>query len=78
MLTVSLYEAKTHLSRLVDDVAAGRTIVITRHGVPVAQLSPATPGAGNPADVIQALREASRGVRRGRTSIRRMIEEGRR
>lgn len=38
--TVGIYEAKTHLSQLVDEVAAGKTFTITRHGVPVAVLCP--------------------------------------
>ena len=39
MKTVGSYEAKTHLPRLLDEVAAGETITITKHGVPVATLS---------------------------------------
>jgi len=39
--TVSIYEAKTHLSRLVDRALRGDDIVITRHGRPVARLVPA-------------------------------------
>lgn len=35
---VSVYEAKTHLSRLLDRVAAGERIVISRSGKPVADL----------------------------------------
>ncbi len=37
-----MHEAKTHLSRLVDEVAAGREIVIARAGRPVARLVPFT------------------------------------
>jgi prevent-host-death family protein len=37
---VGLYEAKTHLSELVEAAAAGEEIVITRHGRPVARLAP--------------------------------------
>ena len=37
---MSLVEAKTHLSELLDRVEAGESVVITRHGRPVAQLSP--------------------------------------
>jgi prevent-host-death family protein len=36
--TVSLYEAKTHLSHLVDRARDGDEVVITRHGRPVARL----------------------------------------
>lgn len=36
--SVGVHEAKTHLSRLLDDVAAGEEVVITRRGVEVARL----------------------------------------
>jgi prevent-host-death family protein len=39
MTTVTLVEAKAHLSELLDKVEAGEDVVITRHGRPVAQLS---------------------------------------
>ena len=38
--TVSLYEAKTHLSRLVDRAAEGEEIVISKSGRPRARLVP--------------------------------------
>jgi prevent-host-death family protein len=37
---VALYEAKTHLSSLVDRVAAGEEFVITKSGQPMARLVP--------------------------------------
>jgi prevent-host-death family protein len=37
---VNVYEAKTHLSRLLDRVEAGEEIVIARAGRPVARLVP--------------------------------------
>ena len=39
MLTVTVVEAKAHLSELLDKVEGGQEVVITRHGRPVAQLS---------------------------------------
>ena len=36
--SVGVHEAKTHLSRLLDDVAAGEEVVITRRGEPAACL----------------------------------------
>jgi prevent-host-death family protein len=39
---INVYAAKTHLSRLIDQVNAGEEVVITRHGRPVARLVPAT------------------------------------
>ena len=40
MSTVSAYEAKTHLPRLIRAAERGETVIITRHGKPVAQLGP--------------------------------------
>ena len=40
MHTVNLHAAKTHLSRLVDQAAAGEEIVIAKAGKPVAKLVP--------------------------------------
>ena len=42
MTTVNILEAKTHLSRLVEDIASGaqRDIIIARNGKPVARLVP--------------------------------------
>ncbi|HUZ35292.1 MAG TPA: type II toxin-antitoxin system Phd/YefM family antitoxin [Streptosporangiaceae bacterium] len=40
--SVNVYEAKTHLSQLLERVAAGEEIVIARAGRPVARLVPLT------------------------------------
>lgn len=40
MKRVGSYEAKTHLPRLLAEVEAGETVVITRHGVDIAKLVP--------------------------------------
>ena len=40
MREVGAFEAKTHLSALLADVAAGETVIITRRGNPVARLGP--------------------------------------
>jgi prevent-host-death family protein len=40
MREVQASEAKTHLPQLLDDVERGETIVITRHGRPIARLVP--------------------------------------
>jgi len=39
MDTINLADAKAHLSELIDRVEAGDSIVITRRGKPVAQLT---------------------------------------
>jgi prevent-host-death family protein len=38
--TINIHEAKTHLSRIVDEVAAGAEVVIAKAGKPMARLSP--------------------------------------
>jgi prevent-host-death family protein len=38
--TVNIHEAKTHLSRLLEQVAAGERVVISKAGTPVADLVP--------------------------------------
>ena len=79
MRRIGSYEAKTHLPRLLDEVARGETIMITKHGVPVAVLAPPVESA------MAGVREAAAGLRafRGRhdlrgLSIRELIDEGRR
>ena len=38
MITVGAFEAKAHLSSLLERVAEGEEVVITKHGKPVARL----------------------------------------
>lgn len=79
MRQVGAYEAKTHLSRLLDEVAAGEEITITKHGVAVAVLAPAPPrSAQTTADAIEGLRSFRRAHRLDGLTIRELIDEGRR
>ena len=48
MKQVNLYEAKTHLSTLVDEAAAGEEIVIAKNGKPLAKLTMIEPVAKRP------------------------------
>lgn len=80
MKTVGAYEAKTHLSQLLDEVARGETITITRHGVPAAVL--AAPRGHDRARVKEAIERwlkyrDEHNITLGGLSIREMIEEGR-
>ncbi len=77
--TVGAYEAKTHFSQLLDRVARGERVVITRRGVPVAVL---VPYEQKRADQIRQAIAAIRELRRGNVlgpdlTIRDLIEEGR-
>ena len=40
MLTINIHEAKTHLSRFVEQAAAGEEIIIAKAGKPMAKLVP--------------------------------------
>jgi prevent-host-death family protein len=37
---INIHEAKTHLSKIVDEVAAGAEVIIAKSGKPMARLSP--------------------------------------
>ena len=79
METVGAYEAKTHLTQLLERVAKGEKIIITKHGVPVAILQPADYSRRMPVrHIIDELKRFRSGNRLGGLSIRDMIEEGRR
>ena len=56
---VNISEAKTHLSRLLGDVAAGGEVVIARAGKPVAKLVP----------VEKGVRPKKLGLLRGRIKV---------
>lgn len=47
MQTINIHEAKTHLSRLVEDVAAGEEVVIAKAGKPMARLVALAKPAGS-------------------------------
>ena len=40
MATFNVHEAETQLSKLLDQVLEGKEVVITRNGVPIAELVP--------------------------------------
>jgi prevent-host-death family protein len=80
MTMVGSYQAKNHLPQLLDRVAKGECILITRHGRAVAMLVPAKvkkgPGVRGTLRKLRALRQ---GVTLGPDfAIKQLIEEGRR
>ena len=76
--SVGAYEAKTHLPRLLDQVEAGESVVITKHGRPVARLVPIASRPRETDEVIAELIAARAGVMLGDVSLRELIDEGRR
>ncbi len=79
METFGAYQAKTHLSKLLERVIKGERFTITKHGVPVAVLQPAeSVKRADPKLIISQLRKfRDKHILKG-LSIREMIEEGRR
>jgi prevent-host-death family protein len=79
MAEVGAFQARTHLSHLLDQVERGETIIITRHGKPMARF---TPLEGSSRDdrrqVVAQLKELREGQTLGGLSLRELIDDGRR
>ncbi len=62
MKAIGAFEAKTHFARLLERVANGEQIVITKHGTPVARLVPfAKPDRARTRRAISRLKASRRG-----------------
>lgn len=76
MSTVTLVEAKTHLSHILDQVEAGEEVVITRRGLPIARITPVE----KPKHAVKSLAEFRSRMPRWRKSsaelLREMRDEG--
>ena len=80
MESIGAFEAKTHLSALLERVGRGERITITRHGIPIAMLVPVDEN-GNKfthQEIMQGMRSLRKHVKPGKMTIREMIREGRR
>ena len=80
MREVGAFQAKTHLSALLDEVARGETIIITRRGRPVARLTaPEAPDREAAVAAATTLRRLRRRIGWASTEdILKMRDEGRR
>lgn len=80
METIGAFEAKTHLASLLDRVAKGEKITITRHGVPAALLVPvgSTQQKLSHKEIVQGMRDLRKRVKPDKMSVRDMVNEGRR
>jgi len=79
-LIIGWREAKTDLAALLDRVAKGEKITITRHGVPAAVLMPVSGAESwlSHEDIVQGMRALRKRVKPGKKSVREMVNEGRR
>jgi len=77
--TVGAFEAKTRFSQLLERVAAGEEITITRHGHPVARLVPARQAHSveERREAIRRMRELASHNRLDGLRVRDLIAEGR-
>ena len=81
MKFVGSYEAKTHLPRLLSQVAKGESITITKRGRPIARIVPASDETQNVADLVEAMlafRDQKGPILGDDLTVRELIEEGRR
>jgi len=80
MQTIGAFEAKTHLSSLLDRVSKGEEITITRHGIPAAVLAPVAAGEAKLSHkaIVEGMRALRKRVKPGGIGVREMVEEGRR
>jgi prevent-host-death family protein len=75
--TVGVYDLKSNLSSVLEEVMAGRIVTITRHGHPIASIQPvAATSRGERVAALERLRAQRRGRRLGMTA-REAIEAGR-
>jgi antitoxin (DNA-binding transcriptional repressor) of toxin-antitoxin stability system len=78
-VTVGAFEAKTQLSKLLELVSKGERVIITKHGVPVAELTaPTGLRLMDPLEVSTELRAIRSRTKPGPDTIKSMIEKGRR
>jgi prevent-host-death family protein len=79
MHEIGAFEAKNKLGTLLDWVANGEEVLITRHGKAVARLVPATPSFNRDKarQAAHNLLEASRGIKLGGLKIKDLVNEGR-
>ena len=78
--SVGAYDAKTRFSELLEKVAQGEEIVITRHGSPVARMVPVRP-TSSPASrraAIDGMRQLAARHRLKGLRVKDLIAEGRR
>ena len=80
METIGSFEAKTHLASLLDRVAKGESITITRHGVPAAMLIPVGDAERKLThmEIVGGLRALRKRVKPGKMSVRELVNQGRR
>ncbi len=79
MITIGAFEAKTHLSALLERVAAGEEVVITKHGKPIARLIGAEASdRQRVADAVATMKQLRKETTLGELSWKDLRDQGRR
>jgi prevent-host-death family protein len=78
--SMGAYEAKVHFSELLERVATGEEILITKHGNPVARMVPAkkTSTTQSRLEAIQKIRQLSSTLSLGAEKVSQLKNSGRR
>lgn len=62
MKTIAFTELRTHASEVFSDVERGETFLVLRHGKPIAEISPPSPGRAAPSRKRPRLRLTAKGA----------------
>ena len=75
--TIGIYEMKNHFTELLRQVQTGNVLHITRHGAPIATLSPYQTPKKETANTIRALEALSAKISLKKINVKSLIESGR-
>jgi len=71
--TFGIYDAKTNFASLVERVMSGETLTITKHGKPVATISPIEQPVPELKEILEQLDSARSLLRLGKNDYRKLI-----
>ncbi len=79
MEEIGAFDAKNHLSRLLDEAEKGKEFIITKHGRPVAKIGPLAPVFDHEKarKAVEGLRRSRKGMKLRGLKIKDLINEGR-
>lgn len=75
--SIGVYEAKNNFTKILKQVANGEQIDITKHGKPIATITPFASENNNVLEALQELEVLANRVNLKGANIRNMIDEGR-
>ncbi|GHV04948.1 hypothetical protein FACS189485_11200 [Spirochaetia bacterium] len=76
-MIIGTFDAKTHLSEMLDEIQKGKDYIITKRGIPVAKLIPFSEDKKTRRETTMALKEIRKRTNGKPFNIREAIEEGR-